>query len=179
MVFDDIYNVSMQLNSVLDYTVNIQNLPPHKQNYEGYYGDDYYSVAGIEITLKRKMTHYIISWYLPSGIFVIVSWISFLVPPEIVPGRMALLITVLLLLVNNFNSITAKIPKADRLTSIETYIIVCIFFVFATLLGRIKSYILLNYTTLQIIYNFPEYAGILLQMKIKMSTNKPHPKAVN
>ena len=137
MVFDDIYNVSMQLNSVLDYTVNIQNLPPHKQNYGGYYEGDY-SVAGIEITLKRKMDHYIISWYLPSGIFVIVSWISFLVPPEIVPGRMALLITVLLLLVNNFNSITAKIPKADRLTSIETYIIVCIFFVFATLLGRIK-----------------------------------------
>ena len=142
MVFDDIYNVSMQLNSVLDYTVNIQNLPPHKQNYGGDYEGDY-SVAGIEITLKRKMTHYIISWYLPSGIFVIVSWISFLVPPEIVPGRMALLITVLLLLVNNFNSITAKIPKADRLTSIETYIIVCIFFVFATLLGRIKSYILI------------------------------------
>ena len=137
MVFEDTYNVSMQFNSVLDYTVNIQNLPPHKKNYGGYYVGNF-SVAGIEITLKRKMTHYIISWYLPSGIFVIVSWISFLVPPEIVPGRMALLITVLLLLVNNFNSITAKIPKADRLTSIETYIIVCIFFVFATLLGRIK-----------------------------------------
>ena len=135
MVFEDSYKVSMLWNSVLDYTVKIQNLPPHEQTYNN--GGDY-SVAGIEITLKRKMTHYIISWYLPSGIFVIVSWISFLVPPEIVPGRMALLITVLLLLVNNFNSITAKIPKADRLTAIETYIIVCIFFVFVTLLGKLK-----------------------------------------
>jgi hypothetical protein len=38
-------------------------------------------VAGFELTLKRKVSHYIITYYLPSGMFVIVSWISFLVPP--------------------------------------------------------------------------------------------------
>ena len=40
-----------------------------------------FSVAGFELTLKRKVSHYIITYYLPSGMFVIVSWISFLVPP--------------------------------------------------------------------------------------------------
>jgi hypothetical protein len=49
-------------------------------------------VAGFELTLRRKVSHYIITYYLPSGMFVIVSWISFLVPPEIVPGRMTLLV---------------------------------------------------------------------------------------
>ena len=29
---------------------------------------------------------YIITYYLPSGLFVVVSWISFLIPPDIVPG---------------------------------------------------------------------------------------------
>ena len=40
-----------------------------------------------------------------------VSWISFLIPPDIVPGRMTLLITVFLVLVNIFNTITTNIPK--------------------------------------------------------------------
>lgn len=31
---------------------------------------------------------YIITYYLPSGLFVVVSWISFLIPPEIVPGML-------------------------------------------------------------------------------------------
>ena len=80
-----------------------------------------YSVAGFELTLRRKVSHYIITYYLPSGMFVIVSWISFLVPPEIVPGRMTLLVTVFLVLVNIFNTITTNIPKAEGLTGTYTY----------------------------------------------------------
>ena len=72
-----------------------------------------YSVAGFELTLRRKISHYIITYYLPSGMFVIVSWISFLVPADIVPGRMTLLVTVFLVLVNIFNTITTNIPKAE------------------------------------------------------------------
>ena len=68
--------------------------------------------------------------------FVIVSWISFLVPPESVPGRMTILVTVFLVLVNIFNSITSNIPRADGLTAIESFIIVCIVFVFGALIGR-------------------------------------------
>ncbi len=68
-------------------------------------------MAGFELTLRRKVSHYIITYYLPSGMFVIVSWISFLVPPDIVPGRMTLLVTVFLVLVNIFNTITTNIPK--------------------------------------------------------------------
>ena len=92
-------------------------------------------MAGFELTLRRKVSHYIITCYLPSGMFVIVSWISFLIPPDIVPGRMTLLITVFLVLVNIFNTITTNIPKAEGLTAIETYIIACILFVFGALLG--------------------------------------------
>ncbi len=49
--------------------------------------------------------------YLTTGLFVVVSWISFIVPPEVVPGRMALLVTLFLVLVNIFNSVTANAPK--------------------------------------------------------------------
>ena len=44
---------------------------------------------------------------------MVVSWISFVVPPEVIPGRMALLITLFLVLVNIFNSVTTNTPKAE------------------------------------------------------------------
>ena len=72
-----------------------------------------FSVAGFEMILARHLSHYLITYYLPSGLFVMVSWISFLIPPEIVPGRMSLLVTLFLVLVNIFNNITTNTPKAE------------------------------------------------------------------
>ena len=91
------------------------------------------------------MSHYIITYYFPAMMFVSVSWISFLVPPESVPGRMTILVTVFLVLVNIFNSITSNIPRADGLTAIESFVIICIVFVFGALIGRsILEYLLLK-----------------------------------
>jgi hypothetical protein len=42
-----------------------------------------------------------------SGLFVVVSWISFVVPPDVIPGRMALLITLFLVL--------GKFPHCEHL----------------------------------------------------------------
>ena len=67
--------------------------------------------------------------------------ISFLIPPEVVPGRMALLITLILVLINLFISVTSRSPNTDSLTSISTWMSVCILFVCCSLF---------------------EYAGILL-----------------
>ena len=45
-----------------------------------------YSTAGFELILSRKMSFYIITYYLPSGLFVGISWVSFLINPEVIPG---------------------------------------------------------------------------------------------
>ena len=49
--------------------------------------------------LTRRMSHYMITYYLPSSLFVVVSWTSFLIPSEDIQGRMALLVTLFLVLV--------------------------------------------------------------------------------
>ena len=68
------------------------------------YGDlGNFSITGIEINFKRHSVKYLYVYYLPSGLFVVVSWVSFLVPPEIIPGRMAMLVTLFLVLTNIFN----------------------------------------------------------------------------
>ena len=52
-----------------------------------------------------------------------------MIPPEIIPGRMALLITLILCLVNIFMSVTTSSPNADTISSIGSWIIFCIIFV--------------------------------------------------
>ena len=34
-----------------------------------------YSTTGFQLLLTRKMSFYIVTYYLPSGLFVVVSWI--------------------------------------------------------------------------------------------------------
>ena len=49
-----------------------------------------------------------------------VSWVSFLIPPEIVPGRMTLLVTIFLVLINIFNNVTSNSPNVEGLTAISS-----------------------------------------------------------
>jgi len=118
---------------VLDYHVSVIPLEnPDRILSYGELGN--FSVAGFEMVLERHLSHYIITYYLPSGLFVVVSWISFMVPPDIIPGRMALLVTLFLVLVNIFNNITTNTPKAEGLTAIEIWMLSCILFVFGALI---------------------------------------------
>ena len=50
-----------------------------------------------------------------AGLLVIVSWISFLIPMDVIPGRMALLVTLFLVLVNIFNTVTTNTPKVKQI----------------------------------------------------------------
>lgn len=118
---------------VLDYDITINRLRDSDRIFVGGALGNY-SLAGFEMILRRHVSHYIINYYLPSGLFVVVSWISFLVPAEIIPGRMALLVTLFLVLVNIFNTVTTNTPKAEGLTAIEAWMLSCILFVFASLI---------------------------------------------
>ena len=64
----------------------IRSLPESDRVFEGGALGNY-SLAGFEMVLVRHVMHYIINYYLPSGLFVVVSWISFLVPAEVLPGK--------------------------------------------------------------------------------------------
>merc|ERR1719266_290749 len=131
--------------SILDYDVQIRNLRPEATFFVPAETGNY-SVTGFELILKRRMSHYMITYYLPSSLFVVVSWTSFLIPSDDIQGRMALLVTLFLVLVNIFNTTTTNSPKADGLNAMQSWVICCIFFVFGALF---------------------EYSVIQLQMKIK------------
>jgi len=121
-------------NSIaLDYAIKISKLKKSDSIFAGG-GLGNFSLAGFEMVLHRYVSTYIITYYLPSGLFVIVSWISFLIPMDVIPGRMALLVTLFLVLVNIFNTVTTNTPKAEGLTAIEAWMLACILFVFGALI---------------------------------------------
>jgi len=136
------------IKSILDYKITFKALEPSDTHYQAIGMN--YSTTGFQLVLTRKMSFYIVTYYLPSGLFVVVSWISFLVNPEIIPGRMTLLVTIFLVLINIHNTIQTNSPKAEGLTAIECWVIACIIFVFGALL---------------------EYTVILLKLKLKKVRN--------
>jgi len=121
-------------NTVLDYKIDIKPMKEADRILQ--YGDaGNYSLCGFEMTLTRNAAKYLYIYYLPSGLFVVVSWVSFLIPPEVVPGRMALLVTLFLVLINIFNTITNVSPNTEGMTAIASWMIACMFFVFGALLA--------------------------------------------
>ena len=64
-----------------------------------------YSVAGFKLKFVRKFKRYMLIYYLPSTLFVIISWTSFFIPPTSYPARVGLLITTLLVLINIYNNV--------------------------------------------------------------------------
>jgi len=120
-------------NTILDYQVVIKELKPEDRILP-YAEAGNYSITGFEMTLTRNVAKYLYIYYLPSGLFVVVSWVSFLIPPEVVPGRMALLVTLFLVLTNIFNTITNVSPNVEGMTAIASWMIACMFFVFLALL---------------------------------------------
>merc|ERR1712130_459456 len=121
-----IYDLKRQRS--LQHFLTIEDLP--EQFHTVVIPSGNYSACGFQVRLQRKQMQYVIQVYLPSCMFVIVSWVSFMVKPEVVPGRMAMLVTLFLVLINIFNSVREQAPISSRLNAVDLYLVVCIFFVF-------------------------------------------------
>lgn len=99
-----------------------------------YYGEGNHSAARLTITLSREIRSHLLESYLPSTLFVIMSWGGFIIMPEVVPGRMVLLVTTLLSLVTMFDTVRNNSPNSLELKAIEVWIISCTLFVFFALI---------------------------------------------
>ena len=69
---------------------------------DGYF-DNLFEI-GFNITMKRVQQPYILKYYLPCVAIVTVTQVSFYIPHDAIPGRVALLVTQFLTLTNLFIS---------------------------------------------------------------------------
>ncbi|KAH0535584.1 hypothetical protein KQX54_017386 [Cotesia glomerata] len=80
------------------------------------------------------MGYYLIQIYIPSGLIVIISWVSFWLNRNATPARVALGVTTVLTMTTLMSSTNAALPKISYVKSIDVYLGTCFVMVFASLL---------------------------------------------
>lgn len=96
-----------------------------------------YSRLACEIQFVRSMGYYLIQIYIPSGLIVIISWVSFWLNRNATPARVALGVTTVLTMTTLMSSTNAALPKISYVKSIDVYLGTCFVMVFASLLGNV------------------------------------------
>ena len=90
-----------------------------------------WSTTGFRIRLRRRRSEFIWNYMFPSGLCVVVSWSTFVLPSKNVEGRIAIMITMILVLVTIFNGVIEKTPRASRnLTALTVWMLSMFSFVF-------------------------------------------------
>ena len=82
-----------------------------------------------KIDLKRILAPHVFETFIPMTIMVTVSWMSFLIPPQIVPGRGGLLVTLLLVLTTFHLRELDKCPAVRDITPLLVWSSVCLLMV--------------------------------------------------
>ena len=106
-------------------------------------------MIGLDVTLTRNPSPFYTNTYLPTILLTIISFIGFVIPVDMVPGRMALLVTIFLMLVNissterNRGPIVSaytiktnleylfdmKIFQTTSITALDVWFLICMAFV--------------------------------------------------
>ena len=105
-------------NEHLPYDMWIEAINPFSHYNIGHFSP----YIGVTLILKRNtLGDLIAGYYIPTSIFAIFSMISFFIDPDVVPGRMGLLVTLFLISSNVFNSL--KAPSGRGFSYIETWLV--------------------------------------------------------
>ena len=76
--------------------------------------DGYYSVVGIKIDMISRYRKYLFVYFIPTTMFTLTSWVSYLLPPTSYPARTSLLVTVFLCQVGIFTAAIKDTPSSDE-----------------------------------------------------------------
>ncbi|KOX76901.1 Glycine receptor subunit alpha-2 [Melipona quadrifasciata] len=82
---------------------------------------------------ERQIGHHLIQTFAPSTLVVMLSWFSFWLGLDAIPGRVALLVTSMLTLVTMFTGLKSDIPPVAYVKALDVWMAGCMMFVFAAL----------------------------------------------
>ncbi|VDN22301.1 unnamed protein product [Gongylonema pulchrum] len=93
-----------------------------------------YSRLSTYFTFKRNIGFYLIQIYFPSSLIVVISWVSFWLNRDATQARVAIGVTTVLTMTTLMTSTNASLPKVSYVKSLDIFLGVCFFIVFASLL---------------------------------------------
>ncbi|KAF2898643.1 hypothetical protein ILUMI_07537 [Ignelater luminosus] len=82
---------------------------------------------------ERQIGHHLIQTFAPSTLVVMLSWFSFWLGLDAVPGRVTLLVTCMLTLVTMFTGLRSDIPPVAYVKALDLWMAFCMLLVFAAL----------------------------------------------
>ncbi|XP_011871442.1 PREDICTED: glycine receptor subunit alphaZ1 isoform X2 [Vollenhovia emeryi] len=85
------------------------------------------------LRFERQIGHHLIQTFAPSTLVVMLSWFSFWLGLDAIPGRVALLVTSMLTLVTMFTGLKSDIPPVAYIKALDVWMAGCMMFVFAAL----------------------------------------------
>lgn len=92
-----------------------------------------YSSLTVYFQLEREVGHYIMDYYVPSILLVVVSWVSFWLDPNAVPGRTTLGTSTMLTFITLSRNTGSSLPKVSYIKATEIWFLVCTGFIFGSL----------------------------------------------
>jgi hypothetical protein len=95
----------------------------------------------VTVSSKRLRLTIVVQSFLPTGLIVVISWMSLWLHPEAVPGRVTLGITTLLTITTLKNTAQHGLPQVSYVRAIDVWMGGCTAFVF----GALLEFICANY----------------------------------
>ncbi|KAF0291348.1 Glycine receptor subunit alpha-3 [Amphibalanus amphitrite] len=87
----------------------------------------------VSVRLKRSTTFFFFHTFLPCVLLVATSWLSLLLPPDVIPGRMVLCITSLLALLTMYTSSLGSM-RVSYIRNTDVWFVGCLLFDFLIIL---------------------------------------------
>ncbi|XP_022236099.1 glycine receptor subunit alpha-3-like [Limulus polyphemus] len=91
-----------------------------------------YSCLAVMFILERQISHHLMQVFAPSALIVMLSWFSFWIGIDAIPGRVTLVVTSLLSLFTQFSGIRGGLPPASYINGIDIWMATCMLFVFCS-----------------------------------------------
>ncbi|CAJ0578655.1 unnamed protein product, partial [Mesorhabditis spiculigera] len=92
-----------------------------------------YSRLTAYFTFQRNLGFFLIQIYFPSSLIVVISWVSFWLNREAVQARVGIGVTTVLTMTTLMTSTNSSLPKVSYVKSLDIFLGVCFFIVFASL----------------------------------------------
>ncbi|KAI0210145.1 Glycine receptor subunit alpha-2 [Lamellibrachia satsuma] len=102
--------------------------------YQALYISGKFPCLRVKLSLKRYIAFYLMSTYVPTAFIVVLSWLSFWLDSDAVPGRVTLGVTTVLTMMTQSYISSQSLPKVPYVKALDVWMATCMAFVFAAIM---------------------------------------------